>query len=111
MGYSIMYVIKNIRGETSEFISLADKIPGSHTIVRKNPEAAQIMEQTAEDGNKILTWIAEPPQAGKINTVEVQISGDTPPTFDLFNVYVGDKGEVDVIEKESSVSRELVKAP
>ena len=94
-----------------EFVSLADKIPGSHAVVKKNPESAQIMEQTDEEGNKILTWIAEPPQAGKINTVEIMISGDTPPTFDLFQVYVGDKGEVDVVEKESSVTRELIKTP
>jgi len=111
IGYSIMYVVKNIRGDTSEFISLADKIPGDHTIVQRTPETAQILEQTDDNGDKILTWIAEPPQAGKINTVEVKISGDTPPTFDLFQLYVGDKGEVDVIDKESSVSRELVKAP
>lgn len=111
MGYTIMYVIKNIRGDIDEFISLADKIPGDHTIVKKYPENAQIMEQTDDTGNKILTWIAEPPVAGKLNTVEVQISGDTPPTFDLFQVYVGDKTEVDVLEKESSVTREMVKTP
>ena len=79
--------------------------------MKKYPENAQIMEQTDDTGNKILTWIAEPPVAGKLNTVEVQISGDTPPTFDLFQVYVGDKTEVDVLEKESSVTREMVKTP
>ncbi|MHA1200469.1 MAG: hypothetical protein ACTSQF_14195, partial [Candidatus Heimdallarchaeaceae archaeon] len=111
MGYSIMYVIKNIRGETAEFISLADRIPANHTIVRKNPDDAQIMEQTDDNGEKILTWIAEPPLAGKLNSVEVQISGDTPPTFGLFQVYIGDKGEGEVVEKESSITREMVKTP
>ncbi|MCE7742883.1 MAG: hypothetical protein GOP50_10550 [Candidatus Heimdallarchaeota archaeon] len=111
MGYTILYVIKNVRGETEEFISLADKIPASHVVVRKNPDDAQIMEQTDDNGDKILTWIAEPPQAGKLNSVEVQISGDTPPTFDLFQVYVGDKGEVGFVEKESSVAREMIKTP
>ena len=111
IGYTIKYVIKNVRGDTTEFISLADKIPSNHAVVRKTPDTAQIMEQTDDNGDKILTWIAEPPQAGKLNTVEILVSGDTPPTLELFQVYVGDKGETDVIEKESSVSRELVKAP
>ncbi len=111
LGYSILYVIKNIRGETTEFISLADKIPANHTIVKKNPENAQIMEQIDDGGDKIITWIAESPVVGKLNSVEIQVSGDTPPTLELFQVFIGDKTESEVLEKESSVTREMVKTP
>ena len=111
LGYSILYIIKNIKGDTSELISLADKIPANHAIVKKNPEIAQIMEQIDDTGDKIITWIAEPPLVGKLNTVEIQIAGDSPPTFELFKVFLGDKSESDILKKESSVKRELVKTP
>ena len=58
-----------------------------------------------------IASIVEPPPIGKISSVEIKIAGDTPPTFEMFKVFIGDKGESEVLEKESSVSRELVKSP
>jgi hypothetical protein len=111
MGYSILYVIKNIQGDVAEFISLADKFPASHAIVGKFPEDSQIMEQIDDAGDKIITWIVEPPPISKVTSVEVKVSGDTSPTFEMFQIFVGEKSEKEVLEKESSVSRELVKSP
>ncbi len=111
MGYSILYIIKNIQGDVAEFISLADKFPASHAVVGTNPEGSQIMEQIDDSGDKIITWIVEPPPVSKVTSVEIKVAGDTSPTFEMFQVFIGEKTEKEVLEKESSVSRELVKSP
>ncbi len=111
MGYSILYIIKNIQGNVEEFISVADKFPASHAVVGKEPEDSQIMEQIDGSGDKIITWIVEPPPISKVTSVEIKVAGDTSPIFEMFQVFIGDKKEIKVLEKVSSISRELVKSP
>lgn len=79
-------------------------------MVGRDPENSQIMEQIDDSGAKIITWITEPPPIGKYASVEIKVAGDTPPTFEMFEVFIGDKTEKEVIDKESSISRELVKS-
>ncbi len=111
MGYTVFYIIKNVRSETTDLISLMDKLPLNHTIVGREPEESQIMEQIDEEGDKIITWIVEPPQIRKSTILKVLVSGDTPPLFEMFKVFIGDKEEKDVLEKETTVRREMVKSP
>ncbi|GAH46444.1 unnamed protein product, partial [marine sediment metagenome] len=111
MGYTVFYVIKNAKSETTDMISLMDKLPVNHTIVERTPEESQIMEQIDDEGNKIITWIVEPPSIRKSITLKVLVSGDTPPLFEMFKIFIGDKGEKEVLEKETTVRREMVKSP
>ncbi len=110
IGYTVNYIIKNIGGNVDEIISIADKFPASHAVIGQNPENSQIMEQLDDSGIKIITWIIEPPAAGKFVLVEIKVSGDTPPTFEMFEVFIGDRTEKEVLDRESSISRELVKS-
>ena len=111
MGYTVFYVIKNVMSETTDMISLMDKLPINHTIVGRTPEESQIMEQINDEGDKIITWIVEAPSVRKSTTLKVLVSGDTPPLFEMFNIFIGDKEEKDVLEKETTVRREMVKSP
>lgn len=111
MGYTVFYIIKNVRSESTDLISLMDKLPLNHTIVGREPEESQIMEQIDEEGDKIITWIVETPQVRKSTILKVLVSGDTPPLFEMFKVFIGDKEEKDVLEKETTVRREMVKSP
>ena len=110
IGYSVNYTIKNIKGDVDEIISLADKFPVSHAVVGRDPENSQIMEQIDDSGAKIITWITEPPPIGRYASVEIKVAGDTPPSFKMFEIFIGDKTEKEVLDKESSISRELVKS-
>ncbi len=111
MGYTVLYIIKNVKSETSDLISLMDKLPVNHTIVGRKPEESQVMEQIDDEGEKIITWIVEAPTARKSTTLKVFVSGDTPPVFDIFKVFIGDKEEKEVLEKETTIRREMVKSP
>lgn len=111
MGYTVFYIIKNVRSETTDLISLMDKLPLNHTIVGREPEESQIMEQIDDDGDKIITWIVEAPRIRKSTILKVLVSGDTPPLFEMFKIFIGDKAEKVVLEKETTVRREMVKSP
>ena len=111
LGYTVLYIIKNVKSETTDMISLMDKLPVNHTIVERTPEESQIMEQIDGDGDKIITWIVEAPSIRRSTILKVLVSGDTPPLFEMFKVFIGDKEEKDVLEKETTVRREMVKSP
>ncbi|MBY8999789.1 MAG: hypothetical protein KGD64_02645 [Candidatus Heimdallarchaeota archaeon] len=111
IGYKILFIIKNIKSEATDIISIMDRLPADHAIVGKKPEESQIMEQIDDQGDKIATWIVEPPSIGKTKRLEILVSGDTPPMFEMFKVFIGDKEEKEVIEKETTVTREMVKSP
>ncbi len=111
MGYTILYVIKNEKSETTDLISLMDKLPANHAIVGRTPEESQLMEQIDDEGDKIITWIVEAPQITKSTTLKVVVAGDTPPLFETFKIFIGDKEEKEVSEKETTVRREMVKSP
>ncbi|MHA1464079.1 MAG: hypothetical protein ACTSVO_14970 [Candidatus Heimdallarchaeaceae archaeon] len=111
MGYTVLYIIKNVKSETTDLISLMDKLPVNHTIVGRKPEESQLMEQIDDEGDKIITWIVEAPPIRRSTTLKVSVSGDTPPAFEMFKIFIGDKEEKEVLEKETTVRREMVKSP
>ncbi|MEE9410055.1 MAG: hypothetical protein V3V41_03945 [Candidatus Heimdallarchaeota archaeon] len=107
IGYKILYVIKSL-SQVDEIISITDKIPASHVIAGQNPSDAQIMEETIGDENKTISWISNPPRRNEEISVLLQVSGDTQPIFELFEVNVGDKKEVEVLKKDINIERELL---
>jgi hypothetical protein len=111
MGYTVLYIIKNVRSKTTELISLMDKLPANHAVVGRSPEESQIMEQIDEEGDKLITWIVEPPSISKKTILKIMVSGDSPPAFEMFKIFIGDKEEKEVLEKEATVKREMIKSP
>jgi hypothetical protein len=106
-GYKIVYVIRALE-QLEEMISFSDSIPANHVLVNTEPAEAQIMEETIDENQKSLTWVTNPPDRNQDITVILTVSGDTQPLFELFSVQLGDKSEVEVLEKETNVERELL---
>ncbi|MBA7548731.1 hypothetical protein ES705_41197 [subsurface metagenome] len=106
IGYRLVYILKCIR-DVEEIISIEDAIPISHVITTKDPPDDQVMEQTNDEGKRIITWIADPPAKEQEKLLMIQISGDTQPLFETFKIYIGDKKETEIIKKESSIAREM----
>ena len=106
-GYKILYVIKAL-SETEEVVSFTDKIPASHVIAGLNPPEAQILEETTNGDFKTITWVTNPPERNNDISVLLQISGDTQPIFELFEVIIGDRKEAEVLERETHIERELL---
>ena len=66
------------------------------------------MEETLDENVKTITWVTNPPERKEDISVLMSISGDTQPLFELFQVQIGEKSEVEVLEKVTNVERELL---
>ncbi len=106
-GYKILYVIKAL-SDIEEVVAFTDKIPASHVIAGLSPPEAQILEETTNGDHKTITWVTNPPERNSEISVLLQVSGDTQPIFELFEVILGDRKEVEVLERETHIERELL---
>jgi hypothetical protein len=106
-GYKIVYVIRALE-HLEDMISFTEKIPVNHVLVNTEPAEAQILEETIDENQKSLTWVTNAPERNQDIMVILTISGDTQPLLETFNVQLGDKTEVEVLEKETNVERELL---
>ncbi|NPD88444.1 MAG: hypothetical protein HGN29_06955 [Asgard group archaeon] len=106
-GYKIVYVIRALE-HLEDMVSFSDRIPANHVLVNTEPAEAQIMEEIRDENQKSLTWVTNPPERNQDITVILTVSGDTQPLFEIFSVQLGEKTEVEILEKETNVERELL---
>ena len=106
-GYKIVYVIRALE-HLEDMISFTDLITANNVLVETEPAGIQILEETIDENQKSLTWVTNPPERNQDLSVILTVSGDTQPLFELFTIELGDKKEVEILEKETNVERELL---
>lgn len=106
-GYKIMFAIKSL-ATVNETISISDTLPENHAVVSSFPAEEQLLETMGDDGSKIITWVTEVPDIYKQTQLEIHVSTPGQVTFGPFSVQIGSMKETKIIEKTTTMQRDLI---